>query len=231
MWFIILALVFTILNFVDFYTIYLQYGSDAEIIRIPQKRVSKRGSKQELRQEKDSTKKKKHRSRYSSFHRCCPCCPCLPRNNKYLECIGDGYWNIVDWYKTHFGVDSYNWFVVLLLREVMEIIFQVFAAYNYNGINVLDANQTTLGYQEFEVKLFCVLLSMNSLCLGVMWIFYLVGYQLCHGDFFKHLIFVIDTLFDTFYALFPIIVVTSRSQFNLQVAVGTLQTSTVYVLF
>ena len=220
-WFLVLALVFIAFAYGDIYSIYGKYGS-----------VEAYQDQDTSKQHKNTNRSKKmEKYKASSFHRCCPCCPCLPRHNRYLEYIGNGYWKGVNWYKHYFGEDTYNWFMLLLLREIVEILFQILAVFNYNGVNLLDANQVVLGYQEFEVKLFSVLLSMNCISLGIMWILYLFGGKICHGQFFKQIIFVLDTVFDTFYALFPIIVVTARSGFNLRLAVGVLQTSNMYVTY
>ena len=133
-----------------------------------------------------------------------------------------------EWYKFHFGPDTKNWFILLSIRELMEIATQVFAAYNYNGLNLLgnDKNRITLAAQEGEIKIFCSLLSLNCIFTGILWLFYIFSNQFCSGAFFKQLIFFVDTIFDTFYALFPIIVVISQKDFDidLQLIVAVLQT-------
>ena len=145
--------------------------------------------------------------------------------------MGEYYWKYIDWYRLYFGEDTRNWFIILVIREIIEILFQVFAAFNYNGLNLFDKNEIVLAYQESDIKLFCFLLSMNCIIVGILWFGYIVAYKFCHGIFFKHVIFVLDTLFDTFYALFPIIVVTNQSGFDLQLAVGSLQTKNMYVIY
>ena len=46
----------------------------------------------------------------------------------------------------------------------------------------------------------------------------------CHGYFFRQSIFVIDSIFDTFYAIFPFIAVAYETNFEWNIAVGALQT-------
>ena len=58
---------------------------------------------------------------------------------------------------------------------------------------------------------------------------YIFCHQSCHGQFFKQLIFLVDTIFDTFYAVFPIIIVANEEKFNLKLAVAVLQTTNTYV--
>ena len=150
-----------------------------------------------------------------------------------VECVGDYYWVYTKWYKHYFGEDTRNWFILLMAREITEIIVQIFSLFNMNGLNLFYPNEIVLASKELSVKLFTILLCSNSILVGILWIFYLVQNKLCHGEFFKQLIFVIDTIFDTFYALFPIIIVaneTGFSNFNLSIAIGSLQSGNMYVL-
>ena len=167
----------------------------------------------------------------SSFHKCCPCCCCLPRNNRVLDCLGDTYFKYIKWYSFHFGEDSRNWFLLLSFRELAEITLQILAAFNYNGFNIFSKNQVVLGYGDTQVLLFCILLSLNCVFTGILWMLYIFCHNFCHGHFFKQLIFLVDTLFDTFYAIFPIIIVANQEKFNLKLAVAVLQTTNMYVLF
>ena len=172
-----------------------------------------------------------HNKRKSSFHACCPCCFCLPKDNKILEYIGDKYFQYRAWYRIYFGEDTRNWFILLLLRELMEITLQIFAAYQYNGLNIFSPNDVVLAFGPTEVKLFCLLLSINCIIMGILWLFYVFCHKSCHGIFFKQLIFVTDTIFDTFYALYPIIVISNQNGFNWKMAVAVLRSTNAYVLY
>ena len=165
----------------------------------------------------------------SPFHKCCPCCCCLPRNHKILDCLYNTYFKYIKCYRYYFGEDSTNWFLLLSIRELAEITLQIFAAFNYNGFNIFSPNQVVLGYGETQVLLFCVLLSLNCVFTGILWTSYVFFHNFCHGPFFKQVIFFVDTLFDTFYAVFPIIIVTNEEKLNLKLAVAVLRTTNVYV--
>ena len=184
---------------------------------------------------KNMTSKTSKTNKQSSFHRCCPfvCCRCMPHNNGVLEWLADLYFQCINWYKLHFGPDSTNWFVLLLVRELMEIIVQIIAIYNFNGLNLLNSNETVLGYKQVPIVIFCVLLGLNCVLLAIVWLFYVFfhKYMCCHGEMFKNIIFFLDLLFDTFYALFPIIIVASESKngFNSRLAVAALQNANLYV--
>ena len=98
-------------------------------------------------------------------------------------------------------------------------------------MDVFDTNDSVLAYKEYDIKLFCVLLSLNCIFTGILWVFYIFCHGFCHGIFFKNLIFVTDAVFDTFYALFPIVIVTSQhGRFNTQLAVAVLQSTNLYVI-
>ena len=178
-----------------------------------------------------ATRSGRRQSHPSSFHRCCPCCCCLPRNNKFLEFLGDMFFKWKNWYQFYFGEDTRNWFILLSIREIIEITLQVFAAYNYNGLNILSPNEVVLSFEANSIKLFCILLSLNCVFTGMLWLFYVFVHKLCHGQFFKQTVFFIDTIFDTFYALFPIIVIGQQTEFNLRLAVSVLQATNMYVSF
>ena len=152
-------------------------------------------------------------------------CCCLPRNNSKLEWIGDKYWLYVAWYSVRFGEDTRNWFVLLVVREVTEILLQTIALYNYNGLNLFNENQSILAHEQSAIKLFAILLSCNAILVGFLWIFYTLNGTFCRGLLFKQIIFVVDTIFDAFYALFPISAISAQIGFNLSVGIGALQTT------
>ena len=112
-----------------------------------------------------------------------------------------------------------------MLKEIVEIVFQTLALYNYNGVNVFDPNQVVLAYPRSAIMLFASLLGGNAIIVGILWILYVLNHKLCQGLFFKQLVFATDTVFEGFYALFPILVISTQTNFNLEVAVGTLQTT------
>ena len=136
------------------------------------------------------------------------------------------------WYSKHFGEDTLKWFMVLVTREIIEIIFQTLALFNYNGVNVFDTSQIVLAYRPEVITTFATLVGANAIIVGILWICYILKADYCHGLFFKQLVFVIDTIFDTCYALYPIYAVLSDlTRFNLEVAIGVLQTTNLCVMY
>lgn len=172
-----------------------------------------------------------HSSR-SSFHRCCPCCPCLPRHNKYLERIGDCYFRYIEWYRKYFGEDTRYWFILLVLKEMFEILVQIIAMFHYNGVDLLDSNKTTLAHKPYQIMLFDSIIAANSIIVGILWIMYIAWHNNCQGPFFKFVVFFFDTVFDSAYALYPIIVtISDAGSSDLRVIVGSLKVSHLYVVF
>lgn len=158
------------------------------------------------------------------------CCCCIPKNIKCLNHIKDKFSSARGLYRAYFGEDKKYWFVMLVVKEIVEIIFQLLALFNYNGLNLFDGDELILSYKPFEIKVFAVLLGINSIIVGILWIFYILNGNLCRGLFFKQVVFVTDTVFDSFYALYPIAVVTFQTGFQLYVAVGVLQATNMYVI-
>ena len=170
--------------------------------------------------------------RRSSFHRCCRYCSCCPTDNKMLECIGDLYWKYIQWYNYHFGPDTHKWLVLLMAREIFEILIQFIAFLNYNGLNVFDLNQVSLSYQQNEIIIFAWILGLNCVFSGILWILYVFWHRLFQGAFYKYLVFIIDTIFDTMYALYPIAVIISQTgATRFGIVAGSLQTNNLYVQF
>ena len=195
-----------------------------------QNQKPQRIAKNNTQNSQHKAKKGRVQQRSSSFHKCCPCC-CLPRNNKCLEFVGDAYFRYIKWYRFYLGEDTRNWFILLSIREMIEITLQILAAYSYNGFNVFSPDQLVLAFKPNEIRLFCLLLSLNCFFTGILWLFYVFFHKLCHGQLFKQVVFFVDTTFDTFYALFPIIVVGQQNKFKLRLAVAVLQAPNMYVLY
>ena len=134
------------------------------------------------------------------------------------------------YYKRHFSEDTYKWFWLLVFKESTEILFQVIALHYYNGFNLIGNSQTYLAYGENEILVFAILLGMNCIVFGILWIFYFFCHKICFGIFYKQVIFIADSFFDAFYALYPIIVVANRTGYdNLHIAVGVFQFTSLYV--
>ena len=127
-------------------------------------------------------------------------------------------------YKHHFAEDTQKWFWLLVLKESIEISFQMLALHYYNGLNIFDSSETILAYGETEITIFAILLGLNCTIFGILWVFYFFCQKLCFGTFYKQVVFIVDSLFDAFYALYPIMVIANRTGYNnLQIAVGVFQ--------
>ena len=119
------------------------------------------------------------------------------------------------WFRENFSVDSGKWFVLMIIREFVEISLQSTALLLYNGTQVLsspsdDHAEIRLAQNAEYVKIFTVFLCSNAIVSGILWIFYALKPSLCHGLLFQLLLYGSDALFDTFYALYPLIVVVAE---------------------
>ena len=181
----------------------------------------------------DASAAKKENSEIKSSGKKWINCTCIPVCRKLRWKITGGCQKLAKinlayriWYKRHFGEDTPNWFILLFIREIIEIMLQTLAAYNYNGLNIFDQSKIVTAFSPFEIKLFCIILSINCILTGCLWLCYIFFKKTCHGLLFKYLIFFVDTICDTFYALFPIIVVTTNNgSWNTQLAIAVLQTT------
>ena len=102
--------------------------------------------------------------------------------------------------------------------------------YSINGIDIFNSNQTTLAHSPNQIMWFSCLIGANSIIVGILWICYVLWHaSYCNGILFKQLVFFIDTLFDTGYALYPIIVTAyDVGIFSFRIIAGSLQTTTLY---
>ena len=163
----------------------------------------------------------------SSFKKCCPCCICCPENNACLEKVGSWYFSYYKWYKKYFGEDKLLWMVYLLLREGAELLLQTQVLYIYSGYN-LFTQEIELGKKPGVVIAFAVMLCINCIMYGICWLGYAFIGRLCRGIFFKQLLYVVDTIFDTFYAIFPLIMAL-QEQSNFSLALANLNLQSGYV--
>ena len=172
----------------------------------------------------------KNKNKPNTFGGCCCswCGRCFVCNNLMCRLIFVKYGEYRRWYRKHFGEDTAYWFILLVFREIIEIAFQSFALLYYNGLNYFNPNDRILAYKTNDVLLFSVLLGLNGIFVGLLWLMYVFEGNLCRGAFFKYLFFLIDSIFDTFYALFPIFVIARQTNYNLRIAIGALQTANVY---
>eukprot|EP01084_Bolivina_argentea_P025857 48093_1 len=148
---------------------------------------------------------------------CCKCSKCC--NNTCCTKISELYFRYYRWYRKYFGEDQLGWLIMLVLKEYTEILLQIQALFVYSGYN-LFSNKIELGKRSDVVNFFTIILCSNCVLCGLLWFIYAAMNKRCSGLFFKHLVFVIDTIFDTFYAIFPLLIEYKENNYNLAVALG-----------
>ena len=149
---------------------------------------------------------------------------CLLRTQKNINKIINNN-KIWKWYRKHFKVDSGLWCVKKISSEIFEVFIQTVALLYYNGYILFssESNQVTLAYRPKYIKLFTIFLSINCIFACIIWLFYAFKPLICHGFIFSLVLYSMDVIFDFFYTLFPLIVVSQESP-GFLVALGNLQT-------
>ena len=139
-------------------------------------------------------------------------------------CIVNFIRKIITWYWTKFEVDTGFWIAQKCSAEMFEIFIQTTALLYYNGyILFSSSNEVALAHKPQYIKLFAIFLSMNSIFVCIIWLFYAFKPLICHGFVFQLVLYSLDVIFDIFYALFPLIMVAQESA-DFEVALGYLQT-------
>lgn len=187
-------------------------------------------TKQNAHKASNNSKKRTHNNKKTS-NKCCKRCICGCKNccTNCFQSMKRLYDKYLKFYKKYLGVGTAAWIFRLMYSEMGEILFQSFTLIYYNGYNIFNPQQLVLGYKQIPILTFAVFLGVNSILCGIFWCLYLTIPKMFHGFFFKQLLFVFDTIFDFFYAAFPLVVVLFQTNWDLTTAVGTLQTSQLYV--
>ena len=89
-----------------------------------------------------------------------------------------------------------------MYSELIEIVVQTFALCVYGGYPIFSF---TTSIDPNEIKLFALILGLNSITTGILWILYLIDVLKFRGVLFECIIFVNDIIFDFFYTAFPLI--------------------------
>ena len=147
----------------------------------------------------------------------------MPRLSDF--CCLNFIYTVYNWYKTEFRIDTGLWCAKKLLFEVFEIFIQTTALLYYNGYILFSSSEyrTALAYKPRYIKLFAIFLSINCLFVCIVWLCYAIKPFICHGFIFALVLYSMDVIFDIFYTLFPLIVVTQHTP-SIGVGLGYLQT-------
>eukprot|EP01084_Bolivina_argentea_P256440 431760_1 len=134
---------------------------------------------------------------------------------------------LLNWQKRNWIVDSGNWIVFSICREMFEIILQSQALLLYNGINIFNWYEVFLANEQKYIQLFAIFIFLNCITSGILWICYAFNPIFCHGLMFEYILYSCDAIFDVFYALYPLIIVLSSTDASsFTIAVASLQTNT-----
>eukprot|EP01083_Nonionella_stella_P243848 849302_1 len=132
----------------------------------------------------------------------CNCCHKL-MNAKIIQCIK----RVPSWYKRQFQEDRPGWIIKHFAVESCEIVLQTLALFQYAGVQFHPDKNDNLAEEYQYVLLFGVMIATNAISVGFLWVFYVFWNQSCHGKSFHFSLLIVDSFFDTFYAIFPLILV------------------------
>ena len=167
--------------------------------------------------------------------------------SKNLTNFWQKYTNIYDWYNKFFGYKTPGTIMQLILKEFIEIGIQNIAFYFYAGsqhpvihffnntsesgsdedlMNETMARDNILSVRKFGVLLFAWFLTLDCIVLSIMWSLYVFKNKFFNGEFFVFIMFVIDCMFDLFYALYPLTLIETEAV-SFAVIVGSLNSSSI----
>ena len=161
-----------------------------------------------------------HRKRNNAFQ--------IESDKQQTGCISDiknfvkSIWGC---YKLYCGPDKALWAFVTFGLEAFEIILQSIVCLNYAGVQLgntsyNDKHNISLVWQE--VLLYVMIIALNSICTGILWLLYVFKHDIFKGDLYHYIIFLVDAIFDTCYVLFPLAVVIYDGN-DIAYAAGALQ--------
>ena len=123
----------------------------------------------------------------------------------------------------------------MMIRESFELTIQTYALVEYGGFNLnenIGTHSLKLGLSDEYIILFSIMLILNGILTASLWILYALKHNSFHGHSFDYQIFAIDAIFDTFYALFPIIAVNDHagnSGYDMITAAAALQANSLLI--
>ena len=153
------------------------------------------------------------------------CCRCV---NIYY-CFKE---NVLDKYiKPRYYNDSKLHLINTMVREIIEICIQTYALLLYGGLDIFDPNRNVLAQRPLIIQDMAIILGLNCIFTGIIFMLYIVKHNVIHGKSFLTLVFIVDTTFEIFYVLFPLLYLThGDSLFDLR-SLGLLKQENTFVFF
>ena len=115
------------------------------------------------------------------------------------------------------------WVINVMSRETFEIIIQSIVFLQYGGAQssllylFYSSNKLIAAESKQYVMLFAIFLSSNCILTGLLWLLYLYKNNINfikQGKLFGYLLFILDAIFDTFYAIFPLLLLGDNLTFG-----------------
>lgn len=144
------------------------------------------------------------------------------------NCMTKWYFGLV--YPLYY-VDSKWRTLSLIFREWIEIFIQLYALMLFGGINVLSPDSNVLSQKPDVICTFSIIIASNCISVGIMWILYILLPDIIHGKIFLTIMFVIDSIFELLYCLFPLLNLTADGNIFTLTSLGLLNQENNFVIF
>ena len=150
------------------------------------------------------------------------CKKCQDGWNKIAPKIGEYFRTVFDivrdFKKSYYYNDSMLKILNALIVESIEIIIQFYVLHLYSGIDIsvgifdndaTESHYETLATQPYKIEIYAMIVGLNGILTGCLWIAYVVFHSRLYGALFIALLYCVDTIFEICYVLFPLIYMTS----------------------
>ena len=172
--------------------------------------------------------------RYKYKDNICLCCCCTVIDciyRAYYECIRCEHGYYLKYIAPYYYNDSKIKVISLFGFECIEIFVQFYGLLLYGGWDLFEAdNKNILAQETYVIKSFAMIIGLNCLLTGWLWILYIVWHDIIYGSLFVSLLFSIDALFEMLYTLFPLIYLTSGNGIFDTKSLGLLKQQNFYIV-
>ena len=139
------------------------------------------------------------------FQKLKKCCCC----KNYCDRLSAGFSR----FKHQCGFDTLPWILNLFIKEFVEILFQTYILFIYNGKDIIFDSKGTANKDTYII-IFAQLILFNCISVSVLWILYTLLTKYCNRRSFYYSLWMIDITFEMIFILYPILFFIQEFRFN-----------------